>query len=292
MVLNLLTALGTAGFGTWLLNYIRERREARSRDRKEEMESEAARDTRRRQEDLDAIDHLNKIIERKDRDHEAERRRWEESRNLWEKDRNGLIRERDRVILDSRNLQAQVTAMADRLAIYQGVGPEGAERMDPVLAMEADGTIRWANDPAGTFLRYYPTVSMIGKPMTTVIPPERHGIFRSKIDELVGRLMSLPDNFPLRHNHLGQIKRRDGSTTWVCVLLNLFRVRYTCSKCGNSGWVAVIRAHLRENWESAGVVAEQPLVPLNSSDGADGTSVSVEPRADDQAAAVADQAGG
>jgi PAS domain-containing protein len=289
-VISIIAAIGTAGVGTFVLNWLRERREARSQSKKEDRESETARDTRRREDERGAIEHLNRIIEMKDREYEQQRKEHDEDKELWYKERAGLLRERDRISAAYQNLAVQATMMQDRLAVLQGIGPEGAERMDPILVLDDDAVIRWANDPAGTFLGW-PTLVLIGQPVTKIIAPERHEFFAREFRQIVDRLMSLPDGYPLLHRYVGRAQRSDGSVIKVCVIMNGFRLYKTVKWRTPDGRdveqevvLPVYRVHLRQRWETSDVAARLVPIPSNSSDSSDPevSPVTVEPGADDR----------
>jgi PAS domain-containing protein len=269
----IVTTLATVGFGAGAVKIIGAIAAWWKAAREEKRLDQSGQTERRRADRREAIDHYENLIRRISAEHD-------ESRALWTQERTQLIQERDRLSASYHYLVVQATMMQDRLAVYQGVGTGGAERMDPVLVMQGDGTIRWANDPAGTFLGYS-TLSLFGQPMSRVIPRERHNFFRSELQRLNVDLDALPDNMPLRHAIAGKVRRRDGTTVRVCVLINGFRVKHACSKCGQADKLPVYRVHLRQRWEDSDLSLNPPNVPANSSDGIPITTTAASPGADD-----------
>lgn len=265
-LLTVVTVLASVGLGTWLLRaapalmkLLRDRRQGK-------LEASAALSKQRRQDQRDMSDHYEEIITRLNRQHD-------EALAVWTQDRNRLIQERDQASAAHHALAIEAARMQDRLAIYQGIGPEGAERMDPVLVVSGAGRICWVNDPAGTFLGYT-TLALLGHSILRVIAPERHEHVRELFRKLVVELMRQPPWYPIRHLVAGVAQRRDGSTIKICIIINGLRIPHKVTVPVPGGEpitleveVPAFRLHLRERWENEETAMNVPNISLNSSDG-------------------------
>lgn len=291
----LATILVSVPVGTWIINFLTAWWKRQADKAKLSNESEAARDTRRREDEAarvlqrredekGAVEHYLNIIRMKDEE-------YDENRNLWYKERAQLLKERDRISAAYHELVVQATMMQDRLLVFQGMGSEGAERMDPILVLDTAATIRWANDPAGTFLGW-PTLGLIGQPVNKIIAPDRHAFFSGEFQQIIARLNSMPEGYPLLHRYVGRARRRDGSVIKVCVIINGFRLYEKVKWKAPDGRdaeqdviIPVFRVHLRQRWETSDLAVASTPIPLNSSTSSSGiqtSPVSIEPGADER----------
>lgn len=275
----IIAALASAGIGAGLMKLIpmfsqwmRDRTEGRIHQ--ETTLSELQRIDRQ-----SVVENYEKFIERLNKEHN-------QSSDLWNAERASLIKEKERVNDEVRNLLVENARMQDALMNYQGVGAEATERMDPVLVTNSRGIIFWANAPASTFLGH-PLSSMIGKPISYVIPKGKDSILLNKLSKMTEQLLNSPFGVCLVHHHKGSVVRRDGTIINVCFVMNAFRLFEKVVLVSESGKhpdeeisIVAFRLHLRQRWALES--DDPPNVSLNSTDDSPSVSLPADPNQENQ----------
>lgn len=246
-VLTVIAALAAAGFGAGVVKllpvlsqWVRDWSDVRRLD--ETSNHELQRIHR-----IELIDNYEKLIERLHKE-------YDESKRAWSAERSSILGDRDRLNDENRRLIIDNARMQDTLINYQGIGSEAAERMDPVLMINRFLVICWANEPTSAFLGY-PLATLVGQPITKILPPNRHDPVRKIFRRMIDRFGEIPETACLRHFHSGTVLRRDGSNLNVSVTVHGFRVPEPVSIPCNCGkpvscdiHVIVFRVHLRQRW--------------------------------------------
>jgi PAS domain-containing protein len=236
-----------ASFGKWLIDYINVRSLG---DEKRTAQQEGR--------ERNIIGEYQKILDEKDRSHDAERQEWKAERRQMQKEGAFLRRVNNQLNIDNESMRMRIDALQREMVRVGGSAAMLTDMLDAVIITDWHGDIWWANEAASMYLRI-PLEKLMTRNVAEFVP-ESLRVRHAEGMERARQRGVLPRGEIVQRAIRTRSRLNDGIEFPTEIYLNQFAV----------GDVMVYRAQLRRRFERPDDTEEETYVPTSASSSSSG----------------------